>query len=530
MSVRFLLFSGNLVDEGNFYLLETKESIILLASGKGLLPVETKEQKIGRDYLKENINKVKAIIVNNTNWQNISLLKDVCYDLKNSIPIYTSSFSKLILFSIPLNLRNKIIIVEKNKEIKIGDFFCSFLLLGSHLVGNLALKINYLEYSFFFLESFAFSNLIDNNLLFPFNFLEDFYEFLKQRNKSTYLITSCKGLRWKKNNSLFFATKDFLKHDKILFFILYDFDWLHILELLEIMQKQKKNVFILNREFSALINRILIKDPLNKVIKQQEENEIIKNETVYLLVSNPENIEKRIKDCLDNFSPRIKNNFHFVVGTPPIKGGEEKLARLIDYLYVQSPEVTNLSKKDYVDLGTSFYDFKLLIKLLKPTEVITLQNSYKDSNFFVHLSGKFSRIKNGHAWELPTRKISLLEKQKTSINLEELLIKQRESIRKTGLLIVLFVTEWNKETLELKKIRIEPLAMNLLLNISELEKKIKNWWTDRLVYGIKPSDPEKVRKRAIEKRLNEKIKHYLSLKQNIDLEECIMLLFYSSSL
>jgi hypothetical protein len=85
-------------------------------------------------------------------------------------------------------------VVEKNKEVKVGNFSCYFLPIGSYTIGNLALKINHSQYSFYFLEAFVFSNLLDNNLLFPSNFLQDFQQFLTQQRKNTYLITSCQGM------------------------------------------------------------------------------------------------------------------------------------------------------------------------------------------------------------------------------------------------------------------------------------------------------------------------------------------------
>src|SRR5208282_5993068 len=99
---------------------------------------------------------------------------------------------------------------------------------------------------------------------------------------------------------------------------------------------------------------------------------------IYLLVGNPENIEKKLKNCLTDFPSPKKSAFQFIVGIPPVIGGEMSLARIIDYLYTQSDQITNLSKKEYLSLGISFYDFKLLLQLLQPVGTITLQNSYKN--------------------------------------------------------------------------------------------------------------------------------------------------------
>jgi len=67
MTIRFLLFHGNWENEGRFCVLETEKSIIILAGGQDyLLSDDSPEQQLGRNYLKENKNKIKAIIVVNT--------------------------------------------------------------------------------------------------------------------------------------------------------------------------------------------------------------------------------------------------------------------------------------------------------------------------------------------------------------------------------------------------------------------------------------------------------------------------------
>jgi len=523
MSVRFLLFSGNWENEGNFHLLETEKSIIILATGKVNSSKNLQEQQIGRDYLKEKKSKVKVVIINNTNFQNIGLLVDICSDLGVSIPIYASFHSKLIISYLFPSLKNRIIIPEKNHEVKIEDLSLSFFPIGSYLIGNLALAIHCYQYSFYFVEDFLFSNLLENNLLFPAKFLTDFQQFLIQKKKNTYLITSCQSMHWQNNNSLFFATQNFPEHvNKSLFFILYDFDWLHILELLEIMRNRGKTVRILNEEFNLLIGKVLSEDKLHEVIKnstKKDENEI------YLLVANPEDIRNKLNDSLDDFSSEKKSNFHFVVGIPPLIGGEVKLAGIIDYLYTQSETITNLSKKEYLNLGLSFYDFKLLIKLLQPSGTITLQNSYKNEKFFNRLPSNFLTINNGYSWDFPTNKTSQLRGKKTLISLEELLVKQRENLGQNGLLVILLIIEWKEKKLRLKTIKIENLAVNSMLNITKLENKINDWWETKLVPDIKKSDPLKIIKKTVEKRVNGLVRSYLNLKCGIDLGESLFLLF-----
>jgi mRNA degradation ribonuclease J1/J2 len=175
-------------------LLETEQAIIIVATGKGYSLADLQEQQVGLDYLKENCNKVKAVIINNTGFHNIGLLEDVYQVLGSSVPLYTSFHSKLILSYLFPRLRSRMIVAEKNREVKIDDFSLEFFLLNGYLIGNLAVAIHCFQYSFYFLEAFSFSSVLNNNLLFSPNFLPDFQQFLKNKKKDTFLITSCQGL------------------------------------------------------------------------------------------------------------------------------------------------------------------------------------------------------------------------------------------------------------------------------------------------------------------------------------------------
>jgi mRNA degradation ribonuclease J1/J2 len=194
----------------------------------------------------------------------------------------------------------------------------------------------------------------------------------------------------------------------------------------------------------------LAKDSLGEVIvreqNQNKKNPVLprsksESEKIHLLVGNPGNIDKKLKDCLADFPIQKKSTFQFIVGTPPVIGGEMSLAGLIDYLYTQSNQITNLSKKEYLSLGVSFYDFKLLLQLLQPCGTITLQNSYKNRDFLSHLPGQFLILDNGCAFNFPDRKISSLKVKKSLISLDEILIEQRSNLGQNGLLIILLAAD-----------------------------------------------------------------------------------------
>jgi mRNA degradation ribonuclease J1/J2 len=224
---------------------------------------------------------------------------------------------------------------------------------------------------------------------------------------------------------------------------------------------------------------VIKKEPnLNKNPNQKDLGEI------YLLVGNPENIERKIKVCLTNFPIQKKSDFQFVVGIPPVIGGETRLACIIDYLYTQSEQIINLSKKEYLSLGINFYDLKLLLQLLNPLRTITLQNSYKNKDFLPHLPSRFLPLDNGKALNFSNHKLSQVKVKKTLISLDEILIAQRNNLSQNGLLIILLTAEWKCEALsgktkdnklQLKEVKIEPIAISSVLNIPKLETRIKNW-------------------------------------------------------
>jgi len=75
-----------------------------------------------------------------------------------------------------------------------------------------------------------------------------------------------------------------------------------------------------------------------------------------LLVVNYADIETKINHFLSLFSSESKSSLHFIIGIPPTIGNEERLAQIIDSLHSQSEEITNLSKSEYFNFGTSLVD------------------------------------------------------------------------------------------------------------------------------------------------------------------------------
>jgi len=517
MNIRFLLFRGQWEDEGNFLALENPESIIILATGKTHSKILT--ESLGLDYLKENKVKIKAILVLNTALKNVGFLENIYQELNMDIPLYGSLSSKLVLeylFPQFLKLKKNYLIVKTEQELKITGFSLVFFTLNSYSLGNLGIKISYENLDFYYLGNFMFSSLTNNPLLFSSLVFPPV-----DKKTNTYLITDFQNLCWSNsNNSLFWEARLFIDQSKDFIFLLYDFDWLHIFELLEFAKQQKVKVKVLNNSFNLLLKKVLDNNSLSSVLASGKEEKVI-----YLLVVNSENAEKAIPFYWENFLQKKLNLPVFVVGIPPMSGGLESLARTVDYLHNQRGEVIDLSRSNHLSLGTSLDDLKLLWEIIQPRVTISLQNSYKHSKYFNYFSLPFIRLNNQQYLSFPAEKVYPLRIKKKITNIEQILVSQRQSLLKSGLLIIFLITQWKDKLFQIKKIRIENLAVSLEVNLPKLENKIKDWWKDKITPGLSEKESSKSLKSRIEKRLSFLIKNYINYKHKIDLEEPLILMF-----
>jgi mRNA degradation ribonuclease J1/J2 len=151
------------------------------------------------DYLRENKDKIKAVLINNSSPKNSGFLQEIYNELELKVPIYGSKNTKLTL-DIYFNFDKKIIsnfieVDSLSKDLVINDLSLSFFLLDSNLLGNIAFCIYNSDYAFYYLEDFSFNVLSNNNLLFQPLFFQKFRKFLSSiRRKKTYLITGCQNL------------------------------------------------------------------------------------------------------------------------------------------------------------------------------------------------------------------------------------------------------------------------------------------------------------------------------------------------
>ncbi|RHZ37252.1 hypothetical protein [endosymbiont GvMRE of Glomus versiforme] len=539
MNIKFLLFQGNWENEGNLCALETEQSILLLSAGENA-PFLNHQETINYDYLTKNKAKIKAIILPNVLPKNCAFLPHLYQELNLQCPIYGSQHTFLIfdyLFPSQPKIKDKFVPIEPNKNLQVDEFILRFLPLNSYVLGNLAVMINYQDYTFYYLQDFILNNLLNNNYLSDTTFFTQLKDLLTHQKKTTYLITSCPNLAWNRQNSLLLTARSWAK-EKNYFFLLYDYDWLHIFELCELAQQWQKKIQVLDPKFLALLKKILKNDKLKEVLI--EEGKPSTENTIYLLVGSPQNIEEQLKNTLAQKHFGKNEIITFMAGITSAHGGESKTASIVDYLYQKKGEVHNFSRNETFSLGTSFTDLKLLLEVVQPQFTITLQNSYKQKNYLSYLKkSHFLTCSNQSYLPLPTRKVHPFPRGEWET--EKILLAQRQNLFQSGFLVVFLMLKWEQKILKIKSLQLETAAISSTVNWKKLEEKIRHWWDKKISpdltekqnneKNISLSDktnpqemPRNWRKR-IERYLETCIERYLNFEHDIDLKSPTILLF-----
>ena len=542
MTIKFLLFRGGWESESNFWALESEQSILLFAAGEDAPFINP--EVVNYNYLIKNKTKLKAIILNNALPRNCASLLEIYQKLSCSVPLYTSQSTFLILsqlFSLPTKIKDKFIIFEPNKSLKIGNFYLRTLNLNSYVLGNLALMVNYQDYTFYYLTDFVLSNLLNSNYLSDNNFFTQLKDLLSQQKEKTYLITSCPNLTWNKQNSLLLLARNWTQKGKNYFFLLYEYDWLHILELCELAHQWKKKIHVLDPNFLALLKKVLKDDKLRLTgVLTYEKKDLVNENVIYLLIGSPTNLKERLKNFFEKFIQK-DTAFTFIVGTSVAHLGEEETASTIDYLYQQKGEIYNLSRSETFSLGTSFADLKLLLEIIQPHSVITLQNSYKQKKYLVYLKNRFLTCPNQTCLDFSNQKIRSLPVPKESQEFEDFLLTQRQNLFQNGFLVVLITVKQEKKVLKIKSLQLKIVALAPKVDLKKLESKIRQWWEKKnnsdLIEedekGINPNSsnqknlselPKNWRKKS-ERYLAICIERYFNFEYDIKIKDPVILLF-----
>jgi ribonuclease J len=522
-NIRFLVFRGSLQNEGNFWALESDKSIVIVGAGRDNPKIV--RDILNLDYLKENKDKIKALLIVNSSPKNSGSIQEIYEDLELEVPVYGSKITKLSLETYygcgKSVVENFVEVDDLNSDIGIGDFLVSFFSLDSYLLGNIGFSIYDSEQIFYYLEDFSFSSLSNNSLLFKPFFFQKFRKFLSLRRKKTYLIVGCQNLNWNNNGSLSLESKRFIIKDKEVFLLIYDFDILHIVESLEIAQDYNWTVNILDKKMFDFLCKMFEKSPLLKVIKF---GNFKKNNNLTLLTVNNDDIDEKI---LFNFQK--KDSALIVSCLFPMSGNSEKLARAIDFVHSQNSSLLDLGRSENISVGADFYDLKFILKNLNPNGLITLQNSYKHDKYLNYLKPlKPIIVPNNNYLNLTTKKITQIKSNKLFLSTENLLFFQREKLFKSGLLVIFLLASVNGNKLNILKLKIDSLSISTTIDLAKMKKKVMYWIETKITSDFLSNAPDHEVKQIIERKISALIKNYLSFENDVEIEDPLFLIFIKS--
>ena len=534
VKVKFLLFRGNWENEGNLCALETKNDILLLAAGENA-PFLNNQEVTDYSYLTKNRAKIQAILLPNSLPKNSAFLPQLYQELNLHCPLYASEKTSLILSYLwpeAEKIRSNLRIMESQKIFQAGEFSLQSLPLNSYVLGNLAFLISYQDYEFYYLQDFVFNNLLNNTYLADADFFTQLNNLTKETKKNSYLITACPSLAWNRQNSLLLLAQSW-KKDQEYFFLLYDYDWLHILELEQLARQWGKKIYLANPEFLALLKKI---GRSKEILAKEKEN----TQPIYLLLASPARLESQLATFLAKKPWAKDTNITLVIGTSAQQAGESKIAKIVDSLYQEKGEVLNFGRSETFSLGTTFADLKLLLELIKPHSVLLLQNSYKQKNFLVYLEKvNFLPSVNQSFLTFPEKKVHPFPPEKWET--EKILLTQRQSLLQNGFLVVFLTLKWEKELLKIKNLQLESVAVAPTVNWKKLEEKIRYWWENKISQNSNEKNQGKKNlfsetsllaknwKRPLEKRLEFFVRSYLSSEYDIELKNPIISLFLAKN-
>lgn len=520
-NTRFLVFRGSLQNEGNFWALESDKSIIIIGAGRDNPHVV--KTILNLDYLKENKEKIKALLISNSSPKNSGSIQDIYNDLELEVPIYGSRVAKITLETYygcgQEIIKNFVEVDDLQAEVKIDDFSVNFFALDSYVLGNLGICVSNVENVFYYLEDFSFSSLSNNSLLFKPGFFQKMRKFLSLRRKKTYLITGCQNLNWNNNGSLSLEAKRFILKDRETFLLAYDFDILHIVEALEIAHDNDRVVRVLDKRMFTLLSRMFEKSPLLEVINSSDS--LTNKPVLSLLTVNSDDIDQKVAL---NF--KKKSNLVVVSCLYPMSGSSEKIARAIDYLHSQNSSLLDLGKSENISIGADFHDLKFVLKNLNPNGLLTLQNSYKHATYLNYLKPlKPIIVPNNSSLNLNTKKITQIKNNKLFLNTENLLFFQRERLLKSGLLVIFLMISNSANKLNILKLKVESLSVSTTIDFAKMEKKIRHWIETKVTADSISGFSDHEIKQTIEKKVSGLIKNYLSFENDVDIEDPLFLVF-----
>ena len=526
--IKLFALGGQNENGKNMYVIEVDKSILVFEAGLNYATEET----LGIDYiipnieyLKNNKERIKGIFLTHGHDENVGALADILPDLEG-IKVYGSKFT-IDLAKEELETYNvdtsSLVEIKPYKVLNI-DKLTIFPMQFSHSIpGNLGYAIYTDDGVIMYTTDFVFDSLMEGN------YKTDIGKIAYiGKQKVLCLITesmyAAKEGFTSPNHRIYNIIRECLNKSqgRIIFNVLNSHLYI-IQELFNEVSKTEKKIVIMGKKLQNIINNAINNGYLSIDKRFIGDLSNLYDKNAVILNSNERekpyyNIIK-IVNGYDKFI-KLNDNDTVFLSTPVYEGIEKTYYHLLDELAKKGCNIVTLSPKKVLNYHASSEDLMLLIDLLNPKYYFPARGEYRymvanaslaekqgipKENIILKLNGEVAEIIDGKLIE-SYKKVpsgSILIDGKSSDDVGELVIKDREMLSNNGIMIIsITVNKKNKKMLASPEILTRGFiyvkdSTDLLNSLKEMITKIvlDNTRNNYIEYGkVKSSIREELSK------------------------------------
>ena len=457
---------GGLNDIGkNMYVVNVDEEIFIFDAGLKYAD----DRLLGVDYIipdysyiKNNISKVKGIFITHGHDQQMGALSDIVQDIKD-IDIYATEFTSEIIKeefdSLGLSTKNiKVITPHKKIEFKSASIFP--ISLTHSVPDNVGLVINTQDGAIVYTGNFVF----DPSMLGSYQTDIGKLAYIGKQGvlclMSESLYAENVGFTSPKHRTTKIIKEALRRNDGRVIFNIYGTQFYRLQEIFNEIIKVGRNIVILGKDLEDTVNKAIDRGYL-KFDKERIFNlKHIEDGNVVVIVSDdrekPFSNMKRVIKGFDKFL-KINENDTVVFASPVYDGMEKTATDVFDEVAKLGANLIIISKQ-YLSLHASREDLMLMLNLMQPKYYFPVIGEYRHQvlnadiattigmpkeNVLLKLNGDVVTFIDGKLVETD-EKINvdeILIDGKTVGDIGEVVLKDRESLSQSGILLVTFTID-----------------------------------------------------------------------------------------
>lgn len=462
--INILALGGLDEKQRRLYILEIDSKIYILDSGvyeplnndfgiKHFVPNIT--------YLTLNRDKIKAVFLSSANRMNIGSVLQIV-KIKSDVKICgskTTIDSLEVFFENQTEDWNKVI-YKKGETKTISGIDIKAIALPSNIPGTFGFQFKTNDGNLLYFSNYIYDSVKELNVS-PISELSEF-----QTQKNLLLISDSSLSTEKVALSSKFRIRDLVKkfflRDKRLVITIYEDEIINAIELIRLAKENKRKIFFKSETLFKLIKIMMENGEIDEFpIRKYSDfrNEDAKT-SVIVLSGTRTKLYKSIEFLIEandikDFTFSKEDIVYF--SALPQAGNEHIFANVLNKITRINPIVFKASPEDKKIFGTTEFDIRNMVSLIKPlyfmpvsayytqllaAKNIVIETGVEDKNIIIGDNGEIFTIKNG-IYEGINRKINDIEPKvieymgEDSIKTE--LIEERKLIGKDGIVIISFI-------------------------------------------------------------------------------------------